>query len=151
MPRLSTVPRRARRPLALLLVAGLASLSAAPRGAAAQVAATGIPGTYTDSQATRGEQWYVSQCAACHPARDMSSNDFKLRWNGRNALDLYDRISTTMPAHAPGTLSRRTYTDIVAYLMRLNGLAAGTVALTADSVVLGRIPLSFAGLPSPAR
>ncbi len=123
----------------------------APTPLEAQQPAAGVPGVFTDSQATRGQQWYDSQCAACHPSRDMSSNDFKLRWNGRNALDLYARIATTMPATAPGTLTRRTYTDIVAYLMKINGLPAGTAALTADSTAMGRIPLAFAGLPTPSR
>lgn len=129
----------------------LAIPAAVPIPVVAQQAPNGIPGVFTDSQATRGQQWYDSQCAACHPSRDMSSNDFKLRWNGRNALDLYLRIATTMPATSPGTLSRRTYTDIVAYLMRINGLPAGTAVLTADSTVMGRIPLAFAGLPTPTR
>lgn len=129
----------------------LAIPASAPSPLAAQQVTPGPPGVFTDSQATRGQQWYDSQCAACHPSRDMSSNDFKLRWNGRNALDLYARIATTMPATSPGTLSRRTYTDIVAYLMKINGLPAGTAALTADSTVMGRIPLAFAGLPTPTR
>lgn len=138
-------------PRSILPLASSLLLCSPARADAQQEPTPPIPGTYTDSQATRGETWYVSQCAPCHPSADMSSNDFKLRWNGRNALDLYARISTTMPAHAPGTLSRRTYTDIVAYLMRINGLPAGSTLLTADSTLMGRIPLSFAGLPNPAR
>lgn len=107
------------------------------------------PAFYTDSQAVRGQQWYESVCAACHPSADMSSNDFKLRWNGRNVLDLYTRISTTMPAQDPGSLTRRTYTDIVSYLMKINGLPAGTSALASDTTTLRQIPLAFAGLPTP--
>ena len=101
------------------------------------------PGFYTDSQSTRGQAWFESACLACHPTRDMASADFKLRWGGRTALDLFTRISTTMPQAAPGSLSRRAYTDIVSYLMKLNGLPAGTTALASDSVHLSQAPLAF--------
>jgi len=121
--------------VAILLAAPLAAQSPAP-------------GTYSDSQAVRGQQWYESSCAACHPSRDMSSPDFQMRWRGRTAFDLFDRMRTTMPLTAPGTLSRRTYTDIVAYLMKINGLPAGTTALASDSTVLRETLLSFSGTPS---
>ena len=98
---------------------------------------------FTDSQSVRGQQWFEASCLSCHPTRDISSNDFRLRWNGRTALDLYDRISTTMPQAEPGSLSRRAYADIVAYLMRINGLPAGSTALTADSTTLTHARLNF--------
>lgn len=104
---------------------------------------TVAPPTYTDSQATRGEAWFASACQECHPSSDFSGADFKLRWTGRPALDLFKRISTTMPEAAPGSLSRRTYTDIVSYLMRLNGLPAGTVPLATDSLGLASVRLAF--------
>lgn len=53
-----------------------------------------------------------------------------------------------MPLDAPGSLSRRTYADIVAYLMQLNGLPAGTAALAPDTLVLRRALLSFGDAPS---
>lgn len=102
------------------------------------------PGVYSDSQATRGQLWFESACMACHPSRDMSSADFQLKWRGRSAFDLYERIRSTMPQAAPGSLSRRSYTDIVAYLMRINGLPVGTTALSADSLLLRQSILSFA-------
>jgi mono/diheme cytochrome c family protein len=134
-------------------LAALALLCSAAVVLPAQVLAQGNgapPAFYSDSQATRGQQWYDAVCASCHPSRDMSSNDFKLRWNGRNALDLYQRISTTMPANEPGSLTTRTYRDVVAYLMRINGLPAGTTALGADTTTMRQVPLVFAGLPTPS-
>lgn len=98
---------------------------------------------FTDSQSVRGQQWFEATCLSCHPTRDMTSADFKLRWNGRTALELYERISTTMPQAEPGSLSRRAYADVVAYLLRINGLAAGTVPLTTDSVTLVSFRLAF--------
>lgn len=99
--------------------------------------------TYTDSQAVRGQQWFDAMCLQCHPTRDMGAPDFKVRWGGLTALDLYSLISTTMPQEEPGTLSRRAYADIVAYLMQLNGLPAGPTPLTSDSTVLTAARLRF--------
>jgi hypothetical protein len=38
---------------------------------------------------------------------------------------LYDRISTAMPADAPGTLEPAAYLDITAYLLEANGFPRG--------------------------
>ena len=114
----------------------------------AQDTAGTAPGVYSDSQATRGGQWYASACAACHPGQALAGPDFQLKWSGRTALDLFDRVRNSMPLDAPGSLSRRTYTDIVAYLMRLNGLPAGTTALAPDTLVLRSALLSFDATPS---
>jgi hypothetical protein len=122
---------------------------ATPRsGVEAQTAA---PPTYTDSQATRGGAWYLSACEECHPSADFTSADFRLAWGGRNAFDLYERIRTTMPEATPGSLSRRAYTDIISYLLQLNGIPAGTVPLTADSLVLMSLRLVFADPPHASR
>jgi mono/diheme cytochrome c family protein len=130
----------------------LAGIALALASRATPVAAqSGLPPTYTDSQAVRGGQWFAARCQACHPSRDMASPDFKVRWGGLTALDLYAIISTTMPQNEPGTLSRRAYTDIVAYLMQLNGLQAGTTPLTADSTALAAARLSFQSNPSSTR
>jgi mono/diheme cytochrome c family protein len=129
-----------------LLVASAACLGA-PAQLRAQAAAPAPP-VYSDSQANRGQLWFESACVACHPTRDMSSPDFQVKWKGMSALDLFSRISNTMPLTDPGSLSRRTYVDIVAYLLRINGLPAGTTALAADSAALRQAPLSFGSPPS---
>lgn len=102
------------------------------------------PPTYTDSQATRGGAWFLSACEECHPSSEFTSADFRIAWGGRNAFELYERIRSTMPEATPGSLSRRAYTDIVSYLLQLNGVPAGTVPLTADSLVLTSVRLIFA-------
>lgn len=126
----------------------LVAIALAPLGLGAQGAGTTpAPGVFSDSQANRGQLWYESACMACHPSRDMSSPDFQVKWKGMTALDLFTRISNTMPLTDPGSLSRRTYVDIVAYLLKINGLPAGTTALAADSVALRQASLAF-GTPS---
>lgn len=99
--------------------------------------------TYSDSQAVRGRQWFESACQSCHEIKDMTSPDFKVKWAGRTAFDLFEIISTTMPEEEPGTLTQRTYVDIVAYLMQLNGVPAGTTALEAEPSVLSSARLTF--------
>lgn len=79
----------------------------------------------------------------------MSSPDFKVKWAGRTALDLYDIIVTTMPEGGPGTLTQRSYVDIVAYLMRLNGVPAGPSALSVEPSALASARLSFTSHPTP--
>lgn len=73
----------------------------------------------------------------------MASADFKVKWGGRTAFDLFEIIATTMPQAEPGTLSARSYVDIVAYLMQLNGMPAGTSALSVEQSALASARLEF--------
>lgn len=131
----------------LCVLAPVSALRAQDTAQPTSVAGT-APGVYSDSQATRGGQWYASACAACHPGNALAGPDFQLKWSGRTALDLFDRVRNSMPLDAPGSLSRRTYTDIIAYLMQLNGLPAGTTALAPDTLVLRSALLSFGQAPA---
>lgn len=133
---------------AMLCVLAPFSTLRAQDTAQASNAADTAPGVYSDSQATRGGQWFASACAACHPGQALAGPDFQLKWSGRTAFDLFDRVRNSMPLDAPGSLSRRTYTDIIAYLMRLNGLPAGTTALAPDTLVLRRALLTFGQAPA---
>jgi hypothetical protein len=56
-----------------------------------------------------------------------------------------------MPMGAPCTLSRRAYTDVVTYLMKINGLPAGTTPLSADSTHLSQTTLAFTLPPTGLR
>ena len=90
---------------------------------------------YTIEQAERGKRVFNAVCVECHSRSDMSNDDFRLKWNGRSALDLYERIRTTMPDNSPGSRSTEEYTDIVAYMMQLNGLPSDDIPLSADSTM----------------
>lgn len=68
-----------------------------------------------------GERWLST--ASGIPGRPQ-------RWS--TVADLYNKIHTTQPAYDVAGLSRQTYLDIVAYLLRQNGLAAGREELRAD-------------------
>jgi mono/diheme cytochrome c family protein len=110
-------------------------------GGAAAVAV--IPGYFTVAQAARGEKVFAAQCATCHARKDLSSPDFHLKWNGRTVFDLFERLQSTMPESDPGSLSAAEYADVVAYLMKLNGMPAGKMvvapgpALKKQKLVMG--------------
>ncbi len=91
-----------------------------------------------------GGQWFRARCAECHEKGDLSDANFQLKWSGQSAFDLLDIIVRTMPEDEPGGLTRGTYTAIVAYLMKLNGMPPGTSLLPSDSTALRGIRLSFA-------
>jgi hypothetical protein len=96
-------------------------------------------GVYTDLQANRGEREFGRSCEHCHgqslegdagkeiPA--LVSDPFMRNWNGKNLKELFDVLSRSMPADNRGALSARTYTDLIAYLLRANDVPGGTSAL----------------------
>lgn len=99
-----------------------------------------------DSAALRqvevGEQWFRSVCLECH-AQNLSDPDFRLKWGGRSAYDLFDQIRTTMPESDPGSLTPETYTAVIAYLMKRNGMPVAPAVLSADSAALAAVKLTF--------
>lgn len=138
-----------RSPRLLTSVAAVL-LSAALFAGAPHVLRAQAPVPSTDSAAAAafkqvdlGEQWFRSVCLECHAVGSVSNPDFRLKWGGRSAFDLYELIRSTMPEHEPGSLTQGTYTAIVAYLMKLNGMPVGTSAIASDSSVLASIKLSF--------
>jgi len=96
-------------------------------------------GVYTEIQANRGEREYGRTCEHCHGAGlegdaakeipPLVSDPFMRNWNGKNLKELFDLLSRSMPADNRGSLSARTYADLVAYLLRANDAPAGTSAL----------------------
>jgi cytochrome c553 len=101
-----------------------------------------VDGTYSAAQATRGQATYESECRACHGAAlegglapPLAGVAFLRVWDKRPLIDLVDKIEHTMPATAPGTLSRVQATDLVAHLLKANGFAAGTRDLGGDAAL----------------
>ena len=103
--------------------------------------------TLAARQVERGAGWFRAACLECHALGAVSNPDFRLKWNGRSAHDLFDLISRTMPDGSPGSLGRGTYLAITAYLMQLNGMPVATAPLPADSTALGGIRLTFPSTP----
>ena len=97
---------------------------------------TPAKGAYSEDQAIRGADVYHDQCSACHLPKDHAGADFRQGWNGRSVKALYDYIRSTMPDDAPGELTAQQYLDATAYILKLNGMPAGDVALTTDTTAL---------------
>jgi mono/diheme cytochrome c family protein len=131
----STYARSRARGRALALGIGLA-LSASLAGAQdSTTARPATPGVYTDEQAERGNGVFTKVCVECHTRNDMSGRDFRLNWNGRTVFELFERIRTTMPDAAPGSLTREEYADVTSYFLKLNGMPAGSMPMPADSTL----------------
>lgn len=98
-------------------------------------ASAGTPASYASEQADRGEETYEKQCVECHgddlrggllggpPLRGVSFEEKYAK--GSPAGVLFEVMSGTMPPNAPGSLSESTYADLMAYLLKRNGFAAG--------------------------
>ncbi len=110
----------------------------------AQSSASGDSATAAAArQLDLGEQWYRSACAECHAVKALDNADFRHKWNGQSAFDLFSLIRNTMPESRPGSLTQGTYVAIVVYLMKLNGMPAGSRRLTSDSTALAALRLTF--------
>ena len=58
-----------------------------------------------------------------------------------NVAELYLETKTTMPIEYPDGLSQQAYLDIVAYLLQVRGLPAGSSELEADLEAMGAMTL----------
>jgi mono/diheme cytochrome c family protein len=92
-------------------------------------------GTYTEEQAAKGEKAYEAYCASCHTTAFHTDEQFRFNWFGRTIYDLFRTLKTTMPDDNPGSLSDDDYTRVIAYILKLNGFAAGSDSLPSDSLV----------------
>jgi len=106
-------------------------------------AVSSLTGVYSQAQARKGGDTYRKFCSTCHATVSHSGEAFQTTWGGRSAADLFDYLRTTMPNDSPGKLSRAQYTDIVAYLLQLNGMPAGARPLNPDPKQLEQIRISI--------
>ena len=100
------------------------------------------PGTYVQAQADRGQAAYSESCVGCHledlgggfgPA--LTGSSFENVWAARAASELFNQVRNTMPPGGEASLGDSTYLDIVAYILQVNGHAAGEEMLSADSAL----------------
>ena len=75
---------------------------------------------------------HSTNCTSCHGTEKYTGDAFTKNWVGRTVFDLFDQLKTTMPDDNPGGLSAQQYKDIVAYILKINGLPSGTDSLPAD-------------------
>ena len=112
-------------------------------------------GVYTAEQAARGEKSFSRSCGGCH-RDDASGGDdsepplrgqnFTPNWEDASIAGLYDFIATNMPRNKPGSLPLPECVDIVAFLLKLNGMPPGQTELPTDMKILSAIQFTAARL-----
>jgi S-disulfanyl-L-cysteine oxidoreductase SoxD len=100
-------------------------------------------GVYTAPQAIRGEETYMGVCVACHPAGTYKTAAFKAAWKGRPLSDLYDEVREKMPKNDPASLTPAEGAQVVAYLLKINGVPAGEIELPGDREALKKIRIEM--------
>jgi mono/diheme cytochrome c family protein len=104
-------------------------------------------GVYTEAQADQGAALYKTHCVTCHgeslaggeqvPA--LRGVSFGATWEGVPLSDLFERTRKTMPPGKTGVATRQEYTNILAYLLKMNGMPAGSAALASEQAALASI------------
>ena len=131
-------------------VAGVALLSAASYISVEAQAGKSIgDGIYSKAQAERGAKVYSENCGFCHgddltgsdviPA--ITGADFIGSWKGKTAAELFEKISTTMPATAPGTLTPAQTAETLAHMFAVAKYPAGSAELSAKMDELKEIQI----------
>jgi mono/diheme cytochrome c family protein len=118
--------------------------------AAAAAPATGEPVTFTAEQAARGKIAYDANCVSCHGPDLISANYgpplagqyFEGKWIGQPVSALFAQARDNMPPSRPGSLPAETYADLVAYILQVNGLKAGSSELPTDLAALEKMTIT---------
>jgi mono/diheme cytochrome c family protein len=139
---------------------GEAALPPSAAGASAEAsagtggaAASGAVPTFTAAQVELGKTAYLSNCATCHGQNLVSATYgtplagpyFEGKWGGKSVGALYRYAHDRMPPSRPGALPAETYAGIVAYILSVNGTAAGQTALPADAAALDGMTIGGSG------
>ena len=137
------------RPRFTVAVLALSSLYAAAAGGAliGDQAKTTWDGVYAEAQSKRGEALYAQSCAMCHgpdlagldTAPALTGGEFNTDWTDLPLEDLFERMRTTMPADAPGTLSRQQYADVLSFVLAKGGFPAGQAELSPEEAALKEV------------
>jgi mono/diheme cytochrome c family protein len=96
-------------------------------------------GVYSNAQAARGQETYANVCLGCHTPASHTGPSFLTVWAGKPLLELFGYLSAEMPKSEPGSLTPQEYTQVITYLLKLNGMPEGPNELPADTAVMRAI------------
>ena len=97
-------------------------------------------GIYSKAQAEDGAELYATYCVHCHlPGFYVN---LETTWEGMSVLDFYYKISGSMPADMPRTLTQSQYLKIVAWILAVNGFPSGNKPMLLNNN-LGLIKFKF--------
>ena len=116
-------------------------------GALAQDKKSVWTGVYSAKQAARGAELYNGACASCHgddlegveQAPSLAGGTFAQRWDGSTLKKLFERIQVMPPDDPTKRLTDQQDVDLLAFLLSVNKIPAGTAALDADGNALAQI------------
>ena len=116
-------------------------------------------GTFTAEQAQAGRTAYATDCVLCHGADlhggagpPLAGEAFLARWGSRTMNEFVGFTQATMPPGIAGLLPQDDYVNILAYVLRTNGAAAGSQELVAaaESKIESAVAVPTAAAPTVA-
>lgn len=123
-----------------VLAVGLGAGRASAQSASAEK--TIWDGVYTAAQAERGQAVASQMCSGCHSAEEWTGPGFISAWAGGPISSLHARIQSTMPADNPGLLTAEQYSEIIAFMLKLNDAPVGETELPSSAEGLGAIAVT---------
>ncbi len=127
--------------LLLLVLLALAAMLGACKQAAPAPTATPQAGSNTAGQlAEQGKTVYARSCARCHGDRGQGGSAPALTGERTSlnsygdAQKLFEKISTTMPPSAPGSLSQEEYINVLAFLLVEDDLVQPDATISPDAL-----------------
>ena len=102
----------------------------------------------------------MTHCATCHQANLSGKGDayalagrqFMAGWVNQTSQNLYNKIHSSMPVGAPGSLEDETYAGLTAFILHANGAKPGPtpflrtpplrIGLIANGIAPGDLDLS---------
>jgi alcohol dehydrogenase (cytochrome c) len=105
--------------------------------------------TYTAAQAAQGKSAYAQSCSNCHGANlddgefapPLRGAAFLRDWGGKPAEAVFTYMQTKMPPGNPAGLAADVYSQILAYVLQQNGVAAGASELPSSASALASMIL----------
>jgi mono/diheme cytochrome c family protein len=102
-----------------------------------------MPG-FTDEQAKAGQATYREQCQICHGSSlvngqfgtPLRGSFFTDKWSGKSVGELQQFIYEKMPPDKVESLTAEQTSQLLAYILSRNNLAAGTTPLSGDNKAL---------------
>jgi mono/diheme cytochrome c family protein len=118
--------------------------SAAAQDSSAATTRSTLTGVYSAAQATAGQDIFESTClGGCHNAASHKGMAFEQHWKGHSVSELFKIIYEKMPDDNPGALSAEQSAQVVAYMLKMNGLPAGKEDLPVDIEALSKIKIEL--------
>jgi mono/diheme cytochrome c family protein len=133
--------------VSLCILVGLCSCSSAAPGNTTSPATTTSTanGTTFGSLADSGKNVFAAKCSSCHGTNGEGGRAPAVIGSGaslgkyQSASQLLSKISTTMPANSPGSLSHQDYLNVLSYLLVQNNYVSNNTEFNESQ--LGGIPL----------